>query len=310
MRVLVVTNMYPAPKSPRRGVFVQREVEALRGVGHEVLVVHIDTAAARYRYLTGWRRVAEAFASFEPDIVHVHYGLSLAFLPRVRGVPVVCTFHGSDLAVRWQRLITRALLNRVDAAIVVAGWMTGMLSDRVASVTVVPCAVAFEGPCPSREAARSALGLSGGTNLLFPSSPRRPGKRYPLFLDTVRAVPGAIPIALDEIRPEEVPLWLAASDCVVMTSSSEGSPVITKEALVCGTRVVSVDVGDMAEQLRGFSGCEIAAPDSVALASAVVRCLGSPGPDSDVARARFGMAREIEGVCSVYRSVVGRDVRA
>lgn len=305
MRVLVVTNMYPTASSPRRGVFVQREVDGLKGIGHEVVVVHVDTSKARSRYLTGRRVVAEALASFKPDIVHVHYGLSLALLPDTQDTPVVCTFHGSDLSVGWQRFICRLFLRRVHAAIVVARWMIRHVSDRIPSVAVIPCAASLAAPCPSHEVARRLLGLSEGTHLLFPSSPTRSVKRYSLFRKAVEGVMGATALVLDEVDPAEVPTWLAASDCVVLTSSTEGSPVVTKEALVCGTRVVSVDVGDMADQLKGFSGCALTDPVPEVIASTIVRCLSEPRPNADVARARFGLKREVEAVSAVYHGLTG-----
>jgi glycosyltransferase involved in cell wall biosynthesis len=60
---------------------------------------------------------------------------------------------------------------------------------------------------------------------------------------------------------EEVPIWLNASDVVLLTSLHEGSPNIIKEALACDLPVVSVDVGDVCERINGIEGCHIAMPD-------------------------------------------------
>ena len=43
----------------------------------------------------------------------------------------------------------------------------------------------------------------------------------------------------------DVPIWINASDVLLMTSLHEGSPTIVKEALACNLPVVSVDVGDV-----------------------------------------------------------------
>ena len=48
---------------------------------------------------------------------------------------------------------------------------------------------------------------------------------------------------------------MCAVDCLLMTSKTEGSPQVIKEAMACGCPIVSVDVGDVAERTEGVSGC-------------------------------------------------------
>ena len=57
---------------------------------------------------------------------------------------------------------------------------------------------------------------------------------------------------------EEVTLLMCAADAFLMTSFTEGSPQVVKEALACGCPVVSVDVGAVKERLEGVAGCHVA----------------------------------------------------
>jgi glycosyltransferase involved in cell wall biosynthesis len=72
---------------------------------------------------------------------------------------------------------------------------------------------------------------------------------------------------LQGIRNEEVPIWLNASNVLLVTSFHEGSPTIVKEALACDLPVVSVDVGDVRERIKDIDGCYIASDDEVDLAA-------------------------------------------
>ena len=58
---------------------------------------------------------------------------------------------------------------------------------------------------------------------------------------------------------------LCSVRCLLMTSQSEGSPQIIKEALVCGCPIVSVDVGDVCRRIEGVTNCYIAPRDPQAI---------------------------------------------
>jgi len=51
---------------------------------------------------------------------------------------------------------------------------------------------------------------------------------------------------------------------------------VIKEALACNVPVVSVDVGDVRERIRGIEGCYLAAPDPADLASRLLLVYSGP----------------------------------
>ena len=56
---------------------------------------------------------------------------------------------------------------------------------------------------------------------------------------------------------DEVTLLMCAADVFFMTSYTEGSPQVIKEAMTCGCPIVSVDVGDVKERVDDITGCYV-----------------------------------------------------
>ena len=60
---------------------------------------------------------------------------------------------------------------------------------------------------------------------------------------------------------------MSVADATVITSTRESGPLVARESLACGTPVVSVNVGDVAEYLPEF--CVVENYDAIELADAV-----------------------------------------
>ena len=68
------------------------------------------------------------------------------------------------------------------------------------------------------------------------------------------------PINLIELKGynrDQVNALMYNCDALLMTSKTEGSPQVIKEAMACGCPIVSVDVGDVAERTNVVEGCYI-----------------------------------------------------
>jgi len=122
-----------------------------------------------------------------------------------------------------------------------------------------------------RDKCREELGWpSKCLHLLFPTNLGDPVKRFFLAKAAAEILDNSgIHVEIHQLRGvphEKVPIWLNASDAVLLTSLQEGSPNIIKEALACDIPVVSVDVGDVQERINEIEGCYIALPDPQDLA--------------------------------------------
>ena len=290
MRVLAVTNMYPTPDRPYVGTFVGQQVEGLRRAGVEVDVLYLDrlrSGMCVYRQ-TG-RLVRERLATFHPDIVHVMYGGVMAYLTgRVAGnLPVVITFHNSDVfgenlsgpirkAISWIGVwCSRAAATRAQRIVLVSrhleqAFPRGLDPSRTA---LIPCGIDLDRFRPmDRDSCRRQLGWDEGSfNVLFPANMGDPRKRLWLAeaaLTRLQAsgVPAVLRI-LQGVPYDDVPTWINASDVHILTSQEEGSPTTIKEALACDLPIVSVDVGDVVDQIENVAGCYIAASEPEELAA-------------------------------------------
>lgn len=296
MRVLIVTNMYPDAARSFRGVFVKRQVDSLRAAGLVVEVEVIADVRGRVDYLTGRARVARHVRAFGPDVVHVHFGYS-AFAGLLHGLPSVVTLHGSDLwrgagtGVRGRAgsMFTRVLAQAADRIIVQNEAMKADLRPGLQTRTVVmPNGVddAMFRPLPA-SVARARLQLpSGQLVVLFVDTGNPRCKRPDLAAKAVECVTAAgRPCRLlvaSGVSAPEMPWYYAAADALLVTSDYEGSPMSVKEALACGTPVVSVPVGDVEQVVDVPERGMIAPRDPVKLAEAILAVMSRPRSDTSL----------------------------
>jgi glycosyltransferase involved in cell wall biosynthesis len=73
-----------------------------------------------------------------------------------------------------------------------------------------------------------------------------------------------------------MPTVMNAADCLLLTSSVEGSPNVVKEALMCNLPVIATHAGDVDELLASVELSQVVADDPAQIAAALVACLSIP----------------------------------
>jgi glycosyltransferase involved in cell wall biosynthesis len=290
LTVLHVTNMWPEPKAPHFGAFVESQVESLRRRG-----VRCEVVYARRNYLELRRGARQAIDRDEFDLVHAHFGYTGAAIADVcarRRKPLLISYCGGDLNgeeggnARRLKAFAGSVISRLAGAfatnvIVKTPQMHEHLPEWLRRKSVVlPNGVDIACFSPrGREAARAALGWGGGTIILFGGRREDPTKNFALAKAAVdeliaRGLQARL-IPLEGVPHDRVADWLNAADVVLLTSLREGSPNIVKEAMACGARVVAVHVGDVPWLLEGVQGARVTPYDPRAVADAIVAVLGS-----------------------------------
>jgi glycosyltransferase involved in cell wall biosynthesis len=300
VHVLVVTNVYPSTDAPGSGAFVAAQVRGLEAEGVRVSLLRVSRREQGARVYAGLgSHIAREAERVQPDVVHVRYGGVMADVATraVHHAPVLVTFCGSDLlgspaeplprrlAIRYGVWASRRAARRAAGVVVVSENLRAALPRGLdpRRTWLVPDPVDLERFRPlDRDECRRKLGWDAASrHVLFPSSSQRVEKRFALAraaVDELAARRGRIELhALEGVEPDEVPIWMNASDLVLLTSTHEGSPNAVKEALGCDVPVVSVDVGDVAVLLDPVEGCFVTRADAHELADGIAHALAGDG---------------------------------
>lgn len=243
MRVLFVSSGNHKALAP----FITEQADALRKAGNDVSLFAIQGHGI-CGYLQNLKPLKDTIARFHPDVVHAHYGLCGLLCTLQHKAPVVVTYHGSDINDRHILPFSRMAMHRAACNIFVSHKLMRAANAPEDKSTVLPCGVNLEDfPVMERSVARRQMNLEpDGKYILFAGAFDNPVKNAPLAQAAVDLVPHAQLIELKGYSRPEVALLMNAADALLMTSHSEGSPQVIKEAMAVGLPVVSVDVGDVA----------------------------------------------------------------
>jgi len=290
LRILLVSNMYPNPGNPHSGIFVAREARALERAGVSVIAEPIAGQRGEWDYIGARSRIRRLVRQHRPHLIHAHFGYSQLATAFHRSKFVV-TLYGDDvngesrggeggitLKSRAGVLVTKTLSFFARRILV----QSEAMRTRMWRVVRDRCEVLGSGvddehfsPAPSPEA-RQRLGLAPDALVLaFVNSGRQPTKRLDLAMATRdelarRGRPCELLVA-EQVPADEIRWYYRAADALLMTSDLEGSPNCVKEALSCGTPVVSVPVGDVPDLLTVPERGAIVARFPSALADGVER---------------------------------------
>lgn len=331
-RVLVATSIYPTSELPGRGSYVKTQVEALRELGlHVDVFVLPDSQGSRLRgaqYLSGARTLRRELRG-DYDIVHAHYSYVGVIARLQLLLPLVVTYHGSDLlgsvvdgsghhsllgalAVRVGRLLGRV----IDAAIVQSEEMASKLAARK-RVHVIPHEVDLELFRPiERAIARRRLDLRGdGRYILFAADPTVEVKRYSLAEAAVgrlaqQGIEAEILVRYREPQ-DRLAEYMSACDALVLTSFQEGSPNVVKQAMACNMPIVSTDVGDVRMMIESTAGCYVCPADADAISSRLAELVQAPRrTEGRSAMGHLTKPLVAQRIAAVYDDVLARRTAA
>ena len=256
MKVLIVASYNKNRFAP----FIVEQAEALKRAGCEVDYFSLQGKGLK-GYLKNLPALKEKIKAWQPDVIHAHYGLSGLFANLQHKVPVVTTYHGSDINDPKVRRLSKIAM-RHSAWNIFVSQKTLEIANPKKHYTLLPCGIDLSAlQLTERSEAREKMNLLPGKKyILFAGAFDNTVKNGPLAKESVALLDNES-VELLELKGysrEEVTLLMCAADAFFMTSFTEGSPQVIKEAMACGCPIVSVDVGDVKERSAGVEGCYVA----------------------------------------------------
>jgi poly-gamma-glutamate synthesis protein (capsule biosynthesis protein) len=314
--------------------------EALDPLGVETLPVYVGNRDYR-----GERRAISALCrQYRPDVLHTHgYRCDVVDggVGRAEGIPTVSTCHGfieSDWRGRLHQWLQRRALRKFDAVVAVSeGIRERLLAAGVDAkrVRLVPNAATAVPAAATREEARKLLSLPDkpligwvgrlspekGPDVALEAFARLQERNACLVFVGSGRDATQLQARAEVLRVSDRIIWrgavpdaarfFRAFDAFLLSSRTEGIPMVLLEAMAANVPIVATRVGGVPEVLDSQSAFLVESEDVDGIAAALGTALGNPElsrAKSDRARQRlverFAIEPWLSSYESIYRSVV------
>ncbi|HEU4534954.1 MAG TPA: glycosyltransferase [Polyangiaceae bacterium] len=293
-------------------------------------------------------RLARWLRARRVQVVHTHNNLPLIYgapAGKLAGAVVVHSKHGEHLASGRRLWLRRLAAAAADAYVAVSPTTAAVAREHrecpAGKLTVIANGTdlsRFPAPAEAAAAARASLGVGPDVRLVGTVGRMVPEKNHALFLRALAPLLGpSLKLVLVGDGPlradleaqkaglanaehvvfpgmrSDVPDLLAALDVFVLSSSTEGLPVVLLEAMASRLPVVSTAVGGIPDVVPDGAGVLVPPHDDAALRGAVEAMLGDPARSRamgerarDVALETMSVERMADAYGGLYARLLGR----
>ncbi len=305
MKILIVASFNKGFFAP----FILEQSEALEKMGQTVHFFGIQGHGI-WGYVRNYKGLKRIIQDYKPDVIHAHYGLSGLLATLQRRVPVVTTFHGSDIN-NPKVLPFSKIAMRLSAFTIFVSQKNVDIARPTKKFALLPCGVNSDNftEVPIGEA-RLKLQLEDTKKyVLFAGSFSNRVKNPELAQKAIALLKNVELIELKGYSRADVNYLMHAVDVALMTSHTEGSPQFVKEVMACGCPLVSVDVGDVKEVTAGVEGCYIVSREAEEIAEKLQIALNFKGRTHGRERiVELGLENRkvAETILTIYNHIIAR----
>ena len=140
MKILIVHSGNAVGGNSERYTFVREQGEHLRALGAEIEYFAIVGKCAM-GYLRNYKRLKEIIKTYQPDLIHAHFGLCGALCVLQSKVPVVITCHNGETLSKSANIISSLAVKCAKHTICVAQHIYDKLYLKPRHYTIQPCGI-------------------------------------------------------------------------------------------------------------------------------------------------------------------------
>ena len=308
MKVLIVHSGNAVGGESQRYTFVREQGENLRVLGADVEYFAVVGKGA-IGYLRNYKRLKETIKTYQPDLIHAHFGLCGALCVLQSKVPVVITCHNGETLSKSANIISSMAVKCAKHTICVAQHIYDKLYLKPRHYTIQPCGIEVT-DVVDKDIAKQKMELPNDKyNILF-------GGSFTNLIKNVALANAALDILKrDDINliemkgftREQVTLLYNACDMLLLPTKSEGSPQVLKEAMAYNCPVVATDVADIAYLLDGVSNSYVTSFDPQDVAEKIARvieCGQRTNGRERVEKLKLENSQVAKTIYSIYQQVL------
>jgi len=271
--------------------FIKSQAESLRE--KEVEIDFFKVKIKRFKgVLKNIRELRKALKNKKYDIVHAHFVYNgIICLLTFKKIHLVISFLGSDILgikgaddYKKYTSILGTMLSKLVAVfankvIVKTNQMASKLKFlSTEKLHVIPNGVDFEIFKPmDKSLVIKMLNIDSCSKIvLFLGNPADKNKNFKLVQDSISLLSkekSIILLAPYPVNKDIIPLYLNASDVLVLSSYTEGSANVIKEAMACNLPIVSTNVGDVRDNIKDVVNCYISDFDPKSFSNCILKAI-------------------------------------